>query len=230
MKRILIVLTLITLAAQSLYAQNPNIVVKELDSLYREDQIYLGVTYNILDNKLRDMSQNGFSGGFHLGFIRDFPINEKRNLALGIGFGLSASSFNQNLKISETNGQFEYEVLSNVNFSKNKFDLYQIELPFEFRWRTSTAETYKFWRIYSGFKLGYVFSSRTKFVGSDESYIININDAINKLQYGLTFSAGYDSWNLHLYYALSNTFREYKLNDEPLDLNVIKVGLMFYIL
>lgn len=230
MKHILIAFTLFTIASQSFYAQVTVNATKELDSLYREDQIYLGVTYNILDNKLRDMSQNGFSGGFHLGFIRDFPINGKRNLALGIGMGLSASSFNQNLKISETNGQFEYEVLSSGDFDKNKFDLYQLELPFEFRWRTSTAETYKFWRVYTGFKLGYVFSSRTKFVGTDESYKLNINDAINRLQYGLTFSAGYDSWNLHLYYALNTILKENKLNDEAIDLNIIKVGLMFYIL
>lgn len=230
MKHILIVFTLFTLTSQSLYAQDSTRVFQDLDSLYREDQIYLGVTYNILDNKLRDMSQNGFSGGFHLGLIRDFPINEKRNVAIGIGLGLSASSFNQNLKISQTNGQFAYEVLSSGDFDKNKFDLYQIELPFEFRWRTSTAETYKFWRVYTGFKLGYVFSSRTKFVGADESYKLNINDAINRLQYGLTFSAGYDSWNLHLYYALNTILKENKLNDESIDLNIIKVGLMFYIL
>lgn len=230
MKHILIAFTLFTLTSQSLYAQDSTRVFQDLDSLYREDQIYLGVTYNILDNKLRGMSQNGFSGGFHFGFIRDFPINEKRNVALGIGLGISASSFNQNLKISETNGPFAYEVLSSGDFDKNKFDLYQIELPFEFRWRTSTAETYKFWRVYTGFKLGYVFSSRTKFVGTDESYKLNINDAINRLQYGLTFSAGYDSWNLHLYYALNTILKENKLNDETIDLNIIKVGLMFYIL
>ena len=230
MKYLLIVITIFSLTNQLLYAQDSFNNSQELDSLYREDQIYFGVTYNILNNKLRSMSQNGFSGGFHLGIIRDFPINNKRNVALGVGLGLSSSSFNQNLKISKTNEQYIYEVLNGGNFDKNKFNLYQIELPFEFRWRTSTAETYKFWRIYAGFKLGYIFSSKTKFVSTDESYRININDAINKFQYGLTFSAGYDSWNLHLYYTLNTIFEENKVNDEPLDLSVIKVGLMFYIL
>ena len=228
MKYILMSFALL-ISTQSLCAQSSD-TLKDLDSFYREDQIYLGVTYNILDRKLRDMSQNGFSGGFHLGFIRDFPVNEKRNIALGLGLGLSASSFNQNLKISQTSGQFEFEVLSNRNFDKNKFDVYQVELPIEFRWRTSTPETYKFWRIYTGFKLGYVFSSRAKFGGTEEFYKIDINDAINRLHYGLTFSAGYDSWNLHLYYALNTIFKEQKLNNETLDLNIIKIGLMFYIL
>lgn len=231
MKPIFFVFTLFMLFGNSLNAQegikNPN----ELDSLYREDQIYFGVTYNILNNKLRDMSQNGFSGGFHFGFIRDFPISYQRNVALGIGLGLSSSSFNQNLKISETNGTFDFEVLNSGDFKKNKFDLYQLELPFEFRWRTSTSETYDFWRIYTGFKIGYVFSSKTKFVATNESYKTSIDNAINRLQYGLTLSAGYDSWNLHIHYALNTIFKQDKINeDESLDLSIIKVGLMFYIL
>jgi len=219
----------ILIGIQSLNAQ-VTVLVKEVDSLYREDQIYLSVTYNILGKKLSNMSQNGFSGGFHFGLIRDFPINKKRNVALGFGIGLSANSFNQNLKISETNGDLEFEVLSSGDFDKNKFDLYQVELPFEFRWRTSTAEVYKFWRIYSGFKLGYVFASRSKFAGSDGSYKVSINDAINKLQYGLTFSIGYDNWNLHLYYALNPIFKDQTLNSKSIDLNAIKAGLIFYIL
>lgn len=230
MRHFLIAFTILV-GIQSLNAQD-FAINREADSLYREDQIYFGVTYNILGNKINSMSQNGFSGGFHLGVIRDFPINKSRNIALGLGLGLSANSFNQNLKISETNGDFGLEVLNSGDFDKNKFDLYQIELPFEIRWRRSTAEIYKFWRIYSGFKMGYVFASRSKFVGSEESFKVNINDVINKLQYGLTLSIGYDNWNLHLYYALNTVFKDQTLNDNniPIDLNAIKAGLIFYIL
>jgi hypothetical protein len=230
MKHFLIAISVFALANQSLHSQSLANTAKDIDALYREDQIYLGVTYNILNHKPLNVSQNGFSGGFHLGFIRDFPINTRRNLALGIGLGLSVSSFNQNLKISETNGQFEFEVLGSGDFDKNKFDLYQLELPFEFRWRTSTVESYKFWRVYTGFKLGYVVFSRTKFIGSDQSYAYSIDNAINLVQYGITFSAGYDSWNLHLYYGLNSIFKNNKLNDEPINLTLIKVGLMFYVL
>ena len=56
------------------------------------------------------MSQNGFSGGFHLGIIRDFPVNKQRNIAFGIGIGLPANSFNQNLKISKFNDEFKFIV------------------------------------------------------------------------------------------------------------------------
>ncbi|MBA2629345.1 MAG: PorT family protein, partial [Rickettsiaceae bacterium] len=42
----------------------------EIDSLYREDQFYVGVTYNILVNTPENVNNEGFSGGFHLGFLR----------------------------------------------------------------------------------------------------------------------------------------------------------------
>lgn len=227
MKYFLIALTTL-ISIQTLCAQNAS-SNKAIDSLYREDQFYFSITYNILNNKSQDLSQNGFSGGFHLGFVRDFPINEQRNMAFGIGLGLSANSFNQNLKISESNGTFNYEVLSS-GFDKNRFNLYQVELPIQFRWRTSTAEIYNFWRIYTGLKLSYVFASKAKFVDSDGSYDTSIVDAVNRLQYGLTVSAGYDSWNLHLYYGLNTIFKDQRLNDQPIDVAAIKAGLVFYFL
>ncbi|AGN89432.1 hypothetical protein [Flavobacterium phage 6H] len=58
-----------------------------IDSLYREDQFYFGVTYNILNLKPIDVSQNSFSTGLNLGFLRDFPINKMRTFAVAPGFG-----------------------------------------------------------------------------------------------------------------------------------------------
>ena len=140
------------LTAQSFFAQEAPL--KVLDSLYREDQFYAGVTYNLLSNKPTELNQNGFSSGFHFGFIRDMPINKKQNIAIGIGLGYSANSYNQNLKISkEATGGFVYEIIEdNTSFTKNKFSQHLIEVPIQFRWRTSTDTEYKFWRIYTGFK------------------------------------------------------------------------------
>jgi len=39
-----------------------------VDSLYREDQFYIGFTYNSLFNKPAEVSQNKFSSGFSGGF------------------------------------------------------------------------------------------------------------------------------------------------------------------
>jgi hypothetical protein len=212
---------------------NDNTDKSELYKDYREDQFYLSVTYNLLNNKPDDVNQNGFSSGFHFGFIRDMPINEKRNLALGLGIGLSSNSYNQNISILKSNNELAYSIIneSEINVSKNKFTTYLVEVPFEFRWRTSTAEDYNFWRIYSGFKVGYLFynSSKIKSEEGDEN-LSNLDD-FNKIQYGLTMSVGYGTWNFHVYYGLNSIFDDTaKLDGKAIDMKAFKIGLMFYIL
>lgn len=207
--------------------------VKEIDSLYKEDQFYAGVTYNVLNKKPENLSQTGFSLGFHLGFIKDMPINARRNVAIAIGLGYSTNSHNQNLLINQdADGIFEYSTLSNrQSFTKNTFSNHLIEVPVEFRWRTSTPEDYAFWRIYTGFKVGYLVASTSKYEGDLGRFKITNNPDFNTLQYGLTLSAGYNTWNIHLYYALNSVFsNNVNLAGEPVDVNTIKIGLMFYIL
>ena len=207
---------------------------KEVDSLYKEDQFYFGLTYNLIGKKPSGLSQSGFSGGFHFGYTKDMPINKKRNKAIGVGLGLSLNSFNQNILITEDlKGDALFQIIDNaeITYTKNKFTTYIIEMPIEFRWRTSTATNYKFWRIYSGFKLGYVLANNTKFEGSPQNIKLKNINAINNLQYGLTLGAGYNTWNFYLYYALNPIFNNSaKIDGEVIDANAIKIGLMFYIL
>lgn len=207
--------------------------VEEIDSLYKEDHFYAGITYNLFGKKPKNLNQNGFSLGFHLGFIKDMPINKARNIAIGIGLGYSANSFNQDLLINKNSmNAFEYNILEDSQtYTKNKFSTHLIELPIEFRWRTSTPSKYDFWRIYTGIKFGYTLANTSKYEGDLGRITFSNNKDFSRFQYGLTLSAGYNTWNIHLYYALNSIFsKEAQLNGEYLDLSAVKIGLMFYIL
>ncbi|WP_046756502.1 porin family protein [Kordia jejudonensis] len=236
-KRICVGILLIIIGFQYVTAQeeveNTIPVMDTLpDANYREDQFYIGITYNILQNRPSGISQNNLSNGLHLGVIRDFPINKKRNKAIGIGLGYSYNAYFHNLKATQTDNGITYqEIESDENFKRNKYRTHIVELPIEFRWRTSTAETYQFWRIYAGFKAGYVLLATSKFVG-DSGDLKFTNDDFNRFQYGLTLSAGYNTWNFHVYYGLNQLFKDETktLEGESFDMNAIKVGLMFYIL
>jgi len=215
------------------FSQNNDSDKTELYKDYREDQFYASVTYNLLNIKPNDVSQSGFSSGFHFGFIRDMPINDNRDFAFGLGLGVSANSYNHNVRIEKSNNDYLYSIIdeSEVNVSKNKFTTYLVEVPFEIRWRTSTPTDFNFWRIYTGFKVGYLMYNSTKYksdAGSDN--LSNIDD-FNKLQYGLTLSAGYGTWNFHVYYGLNSILdNNADLNGESIDVKSLKVGLIFYIL
>ncbi len=204
-----------------------------VDDKYREDQFYVSVTYNLLGNKPDGVSQSGFSSGYHFGFIRDIPINKRRNLALGVGIGLSANSYNQTLQISKNDNDFQYVVLNDneIAYSKNKFTTYLVEFPIEFRWRTSTAIEYDFWRIYTGVKFGYILFNSSKFNSAGNDIKLSNIDDFNAFQYGLTFSAGYSNISFHLYYGLNQIFNNATLEDgASIDMNSVRIGLMFYIL
>ena len=216
------------------YSQDDN-VANGIDENYREDQFYIAVTYNLLTSKPRSVSQQGFSSGFHLGFIRDMPFNKERTWAVGLGLGLSVNSYNQNLRVSnDAIKNFIYTVIddSDTPFTKNKYFTYLVEAPLELRWRSSNAKSYKFWRIYSGIKLGYVFANKTNYVGEPQSISLNNVNSFENIQYGLTLGAGYNTWNFHLYYSLNGIFDSTaKLEDgTSIDMKTVKIGLIFYIL
>ncbi len=233
MKHIFLIVIGILCFQMSFSQKEQDSLPKIVDSLYREDQFYIGITYNLLGQKPDGLSQSGFSSGFHLGFIRDFPLNKRRNFGLGLGLGLSADSYNHNLLITQDdNGDYDYIILDkdNIEYSKNKFTMYAINLPIQIRWRTSTQSEYKFWRFYTGFNIEYVFASTTKFKG-ELGTIKNRNiESINDFQYGLTVSAGYNTWNIYFYYGLNPIFKDVSVNNARNDMNAIKIGLIFYLL
>ena len=203
-----------------------------IDSLYREDQFYAGFSFNLVTNRPSSISQESFSGGLHLGFIRDFPVNERRNLALGIGAGWSINSFGHNLLISkDEEGNSVFTSLDdNADYNTNRFTTQLVEMPIEFRWRTSTPQTYKFWRIYAGLRLGYMYNFRSNYKDAEQQIIINDLPELNRFRLGTTFTFGYNTFNFQFYYALNPFFKDAKVDEMKLGLSTLKIGLTFYIL
>lgn len=203
----------------------------KIDSLYREDQFYFGLTYNQLMNTPKGFSQDGISTGISLGFLRDMPINKERTVALAVGLGLSYNKYHTDLVVSEVPGGRVYGIVDANTFSRNKMEQVFVDVPIEFRWRNSTPESHKFWRVYGGFKVRYLALGKTKYVASDETQVIINNPDFNKFQYGPFLSFGYNTWNFHAYYGLNSLYKSAKTVDgESIDFTTLNIGLMFYIL
>ena len=202
------------------------------DSLYREDQFYIGMTYNLINNSPSGFSQDKFSTGFSAGVLRDFPINANRTLAIAPGLGFSYQNYHQNLLINGTAAAPIYSIIpQGTYYSKNKIEHYLLDLPIEFRWRTSTPESHKFWRIYSGVKMSYVLASRSQYTDGQSSVIINNNPDFNKVQLGIYLAMGYNTWNFYGYYGLTPLLsKSATIQDQSIGLRAIHLGLQFYIL
>ncbi|KKN21117.1 hypothetical protein LCGC14_0928660 [marine sediment metagenome] len=204
------------------------------DSRYLEDQFYIGLTYNILLNSPENVNQRNLSYGLQGGFIKDIPINKSRTSAIGIGLGYGVYSYYTNLRALETVDGFDYTIITEIDsLKRNKVETHMLELPLEFRWRNSTATEYKFWRVYAGVKLGYAVGARSKYISNKtnnerESFY---NADIRRFQYGLTFNFGYNTFNLHAYYALNGLFNDGVMVDgETIAIKPLRIGLIFYIL
>ena len=204
-----------------------------LDQKYREDQIYVAITFNLLVNKPEGISQNGFSGGLHFGFIRDIPLNVRRNWAIGIGAGLSMNTYNENLFIGERgNEETIFEVIPPTTvYKKNWLSTYQLEIPLQLRWRTSTASTFNFWRIYTGLQLGYVYAYKSNFEQEGNKVIQTDIPELERYRLGANFAFGYGTFNFYFYYSLTPFFKDaFTESGQTIELNTFKLGLVFYIL
>lgn len=226
---LIIIFSGLSVFAQDSLQMQDNFPEKAIDSLYREDHFYIGIGYNALQKSPPGFSQTGFSMMLKTGYLRDIPLNKKRTFAIAPGIGLSYKSFNQNLKITKENDQFTYEIGNNNQLGKNRLSLYMVEVPLEIRWRNSTPESHRFFRIYSGFSIGYVFHD--VYISDRSGIKIKSNEDINRLQYGTYIAAGYNMWNIYLYYGLNSLYKSSaKIDDRTIDMNTLTIGLMFYIL
>ena len=200
------------------------------DSLYREDQFYFNITNNTLQNSPAGYKQNRFSPGIGIGFLRDMPFNKKRTFAIAVGIGYSLSILNQNIRLTQTNTTSNFDVISEYGYDKNKYSLHYIDLPIEFRWRTSTATNTEFWRIYTGFKASYLVYNQYLFEGNNQNLsAVNIPE-INKLQLGCYLSAGWNTFNVYVLYGLNSVFKSASIGATPINATTLNFGLQFYIL
>ena len=201
----------------------------QLGDKYADDQIYAAISYAQLYSQPNQINKSGFSYAMSAGFIKDIILNKKGSISMALGVGYGYNFFNHKLKVEELNNQTFFS--SDNTLLSNKMRLHHLEFPLEIRWRTSSANKYKFWRIYTGFKFLYNFSNKFEFIDANNS-LIPYSDvsSYNKFKYGLTLSAGYDAFNIHVFYGLTPIFKNATINNEAINTKAITFGLIFYIL
>lgn len=227
---ILILLSLCTFVAG--YGQEDEEEEYAGDPLYREDQFYIGAGYNLATEVPSGFNISGLSGGIQLGFLRDMPVNERRNVAVAIGAGLTYDHYGQNLAITEQNGSTSFDILgSDVTFNSNRLTLAGVEVPVEFRWRSSTPSSYRFWRIYTGVRFGYIYYFNSKLKQSGDNVVLTSLPELDRFQMGISLSVGYNTVNFYGYYSVTPLFSDATTSGgENVGFKTLKLGLIFYIL
>ncbi len=211
--------------AISSFAQKDSL---QLGDAYTEDQLYIIISHNQLLNQPSSISRSGYLFGLSSGYIKDILLTRQGNLSVGLGFGYNFDTFNHGFTITEENNQvvFSYENTQ----SSNKFLAHNLEFPFQFRWRTSDAITYKFWRVYMGIKTTYNLSNKFKYNDGAETFLYKNVSQYQKWQFGATLSVGYDVFTIHAYYGLNPVLKNISPGTKDISSRIMKIGLVFYVL
>lgn len=196
-----------------------------LGEKYWEDQLYILLTYNILEKQPTSSNGTGFSYGLSAGYIKDIPFNRKGNWTGAIGLGYGYDSFNHGLVYNNNLGNFRIDYIDT-----NKFSLHNIEIPIQIRWRTSNSVTYSFWRVYGGVRLSYNLNNSFRYILNNKNYEFNNISNFNRFQAGLELSLGYSTFSFYMYYGLSSIYKNTFINSAMVKTKIAKFGLIFYLL
>ena len=225
MKIVINLFFLLTITMVS-FAQKDSLKLRDR---YADDQIYASISYAQFYKQPVLISKSNFSYALSVGFIKDLILNKQGSISIAAGVGYGFDFFNHKLKVEEINNKTIFS--SDNTITGNLFRSHNIEFPIELRWRTSTANKYDFWRVYAGLKFFYNLSNEFQFneANSTQNMYSNVS-SYKKVQYGLTLSAGYDEFNINVFYGLTPVFEKSTINGEDVNTKILKFGLIFYFL
>ena len=208
--------------AQGIFHYYTGLFLADTNAAPRHDKFGVDIFYNSWQDRPEDIKIKPTSIGVNINRIYDIPFG-KSNFGIGLGWGFSFHYVRHNgYFVDDTINLNTNESITRLisypetyNYRKNSLSTNYVELPFEFRIRTrkkrkEDGSYNKIWRLYPGFKIGYlmnIHTSKKDDLGKFKTY--NFYN-INKIRYGATVRFGRGRTNLYGFYSLTNLFKENK--------------------
>lgn len=199
---------------------------QDADTSFREDQLYLSVSYPFFSQPPNELIQNKLSYAISMGFVRDMPINNSRTLALGLGLGWNHTTLFNNSRFQVTDSGISSSIIQG-EYQQNQLEIQSLMVPFELRWRNATATKHAFWRIHTGigFHVPIKFRSLYNSNGIEHTTPLPSNDVL--ISWNVHF--GFNTWNISILHDLQPMATSATSNGD-FDIKFTRIGLIFYIL
>ena len=131
------------------------------------DHFMIEFSYDNWVGKTDSMNTSGFSRGFSMYFMYDFPFKSDPHFSVGAGLGINASNiFFDKTEVGVANPNNATLAFTSTaatdHFKKYKLVLTNLELPIELRYAFHPENTNKSWKIAVGIKAGVLLSAYTK--------------------------------------------------------------------
>src|SRR5450432_287901 len=159
------------------------------------DHFMIEFSYDNWVGKTDTMQTSGFSRGFAMYFMYDFPFKSDPHFSVGAGIGIDVSNIffhdtdvgvavagNQTLAFTNTAGS--------EHWKKYKLVLTNLDIPSELRYAFNPANTNKSWKIALGIKAGVLLSAYTKGKDLENANSVVINPYIEKKSSTNYFNSG----------------------------------------
>lgn len=162
--------------------------------------------------------------GFNIFGMYNYQFGES-DFSFAIGAAICSHNIYTNATIGvEDNETVFTPIPDSIDYKKSKLALTYLDLPFEFRFKTS-----KKFRLAIGFKAGMLIDKHIKYKGTDymhnnDEEIVMKSDNVRyteKYRYGPTFRIGYRWINFMAYYQLSHIFKP----DQGPEMAPISIGI-----
>lgn len=187
-------------------------------TFFREDQLFVGIGYSLIDHPDISFRQSGFSYQLQAGFLTDIPLNAKGQWALAPGFGLQQQRLVSNLSVAS-----DTPITSSLSSQGAHTLRYtSLTVPLELRWRNATPTLYSFWRVHLGLKLSYpLWASNDK---------ASVTEVLTKWPMAYSLVLGHNTWNLFVEYQATPLFKSSLYQQPTPNTRLIQLGLRFYLL
>jgi hypothetical protein len=204
--------------------------IAQLDSLPQKkildpkDRIVVDFNFDSWTKLPDGIKQKPYSFGGNVYFMWDYPVGYGP-LSLAVGCGFSTHDVHTNGKvIYSIDGKYtSFEPLT-TKYNTNKLSCNYFDVPFELRVRTKGNHKFK---LSAGGKIGYAFNVHTKYEDAEGKIKVYKIKNINPLRYGVTFRIGYDRFNVHAFYSLSELFLKGRGEPGMIPYS-IGIGLLLY--
>lgn len=174
------------------------------------DRVIIDINTDQWVESIPGVTLKQWSPGANLYYMADY-IFLNSAFSLAIGFGLGSTNFHSNASprpasngpAPETTDLVPFN--ANATYKTNKMSANYLEMPIELRLRTRRRTT---WRLYGGFKVGYLVNFHTKLKDDSGKYKEYNTRYIRPYRFGPMARVGIGKINFSAFYSMSSLFED----------------------
>lgn len=221
MKKFILIGACLTMILGEASAQSPASAIR-----HSQDFLVVQLSYDMWPGAPDSIHTGGFSRGFNVAFMYDFPFNTGSHFSVAPGLGISTSSIffdNQTVDIGGVSPTLNFN--PDTVYKHYKLATAHVEIPIELRYRQFPNNANKGVKVGIGLKFGALLNAHTKGKKAVEG-VKQIDKISNKRYFERwrvagTFRAGYGNFAVFASYSLTPLL---KPNTGP-TINPLQVGL-----